>query len=150
MIDIERTASAIAAGAIAFGVLWAVYFLIVPVLTHRDMTRTSTNYTVNRTYKDFVKAFHRFNWSTHGWKGSLFDDENNAKIHASIIMFSGVGMVLNNPIDYYRAKRYVRAYIKRLDQSSITAPWEHNDKLGHLVIPDDGPPVYVKREDLDR
>lgn len=104
---------------IALGVLLTRF--VLPILidwsVHKDMTTSETNEWGRGTYEDFKREFDKRQWTASDmFQGSFFAPGQN-KIHASIYMFDGKGMVFN-PIDYFKVKlRIKQEYRKQMEQS---------------------------------
>lgn len=108
---------------ISIGIL-LIIFWISDWLTHVEMVKTNTECYGKANYKIFLKKFNELDgkWDRKGWNSSLFyipiksnrfyDFDRKSEFHANIIMFDGKGMILN-PIDFIRAKIYVKKYIKK-------------------------------------
>lgn len=81
---------------------------------HKDMVRSSTEFYDKAGYKRFVEEFNKVDWLPNLYfKGSLQSKDSKNKYHASIIMFNGKGMIVNNPVSYFRVVRYVNRYIEK-------------------------------------
>jgi len=102
-------------------VIWASYD------THIIMVKKYTNKYGKANYNIFVQEFNKCKWDTERWKGSLFDYSTDSEIHASIIKFNGIGMIMQNPIEYLKMIYYVYQYnkkIKREEEIEMSHVWK--------------------------
>jgi len=58
----------------------------------------------------FIQEFNKCEWDNSRWKGSLFDYSRDSQIHAGIIKFNGIGMIMQNPIEYLKMLYFVNQY----------------------------------------
>ena len=101
---------------------WVILVLLISILilffrwsggweSHLRQTKTYTTQYGWGSFDKFKEEFDKCNWEWKPtWKYSLFDYDSDSEIHAGIIKFNGDGMLLN-PIDYVRARLYVKKYI---------------------------------------
>lgn len=95
-------------------------FSLVYYTTHIDMTKSRTKIYGYGTYSKFLREFNKYNWQQGDYfESSLFDGKNNCQIHASIIEFDGIGMIMRTPLDYFLAVMFVRRYIKQLGKIKL-------------------------------
>jgi len=92
----------IAAFIVANVIFWVSYSV------HRGMVKMETpDKYANGNFSQFISEFANRSWERKdGWRQSYFGIGNEYytnKIHADIIKFSGVGMILD-PISYFRFK----------------------------------------------
>lgn len=81
--------------------------------THIDQVKQFTKPYGKASYNAFVEEFEKHSWQqSNVFKNSLFDYPNNSEIHASIIKFNGVGMIMKSPIEYWKMWYYMRQYFK--------------------------------------
>jgi len=94
--------------AIVFMLVWMVN---IPWLVHRDMTLSYVNSSKGvekGTFEDFLKEFEKVKkWDRDNlYPESFFDYKNENHIHASLIEFHGVHMLLN-PIDFCKFQKWI-------------------------------------------
>jgi len=77
-------------------------FIWIDYRTHISMVKSSTKEYGKANYNIFFQEFNKCKWDIKRYKGSLFDKSTNSEIHASIIQFNGVGMIMQNPIEYLK------------------------------------------------
>ena len=78
-------------------VLILIFACLIPYSTHFDMTREGQEKYALGTFKDFLAEYKKRNWrQDSSFENSHFSIEGHKDgyIHASIIRFGGVGMVL--------------------------------------------------------
>jgi len=94
------------------GVIMGIAFILFDYGSHISMTKSRKKYG-RASYKIFMEEFCRRNWKQdHIFKTSLFDSETDSQLHAYIIEFDGIGMIMKNPIEYFRMRLFVRSYLK--------------------------------------
>lgn len=98
-------------------------FFIAEWQVHIDMTKRNSDKYGYGNFDLFKREFVKYNWESKRWKDSLFDYNTNSQYHAGIIQFVGIGMIMRNPIDWIKVKRYVAQHIK-----------ETNLKINELYI----------------
>lgn len=82
------------------------------------------------TFNDFKRKFNERKWYyKEPFKYSLFNEDGD-KYHASIIKFDGCGMILN-PIDFWRAERYVKKYVKNKNYAYLYTAAHHDKEIHH-------------------
>lgn len=93
--------------------------MLIDWLSHMTMTKDNCKVYGWGNYEKFVKEFNKYNWNNKGWNSSIplyepsfWDENNNSKLHANIIQFNKIGMLINNPIDLVRVKLFLRKYYK--------------------------------------
>ena len=100
----------------AMCILLCMFIAFVDWTTHKDMVRDNTETYGYAGYKEFVREFHKVEWSyREQWGDSLFSQDtfsHEGYYHASIIKFNDRGMIIKNPIEYLRVRKYVKKYIK--------------------------------------
>lgn len=95
------------------GLFAFIFGVVLPWDVHRTMVKNSTNSYGEAGYDKFLEEFHKVDWVNDStFSESLFSRDHNDKIHASIIMFNGKGMMMKNPVAHFRVERYVKRYIK--------------------------------------
>lgn len=91
-------------------------FLLIEWSVHISMTKEDSKKYGWGNYKKFIREFNKYNWDDKGWNigkphnPSFWDRENKCKLHADIIKFNDIGMVINNPIDLQRVKKHMKQY----------------------------------------
>jgi hypothetical protein len=107
-------------GSLIFGTGVFVVIISIDWFIHIEMVRSQKISYGWSNYRKFKEEFDKCNWSL-GWLNSLYDYNN--QIHANIIRFNGVGMIINNPFSYYLTKRLTRKKIKALKPKYNTHKW---------------------------
>jgi len=87
-------------------VIWASYD------THIAMVKRHTNKYGKANYNIFVQEFNKCKWETESFKGSLFDKSTDSEIHASIIKFNGIGMIMQDFVEYLKMRYCLYRYLK--------------------------------------
>jgi len=112
-------------GTFMFEVIFVVMFVLLFIvgmlffifwLTHLDMVKIRSESYGFGSFKKFKEQFQKYQWKPQErFQTSLFGTNHSCscetKIHASIIKFEGVGMLLY-PWDYFRVVMFVRKFIK--------------------------------------
>jgi hypothetical protein len=91
-------------------------FLVVSTtwLVHISMVKGEDCDYGKGDFKAFKREFDKYNWSNDGFfENSLFDYHNGSKLHASIYKFNHKGMIMNNPIEYFKSVIHIRRYCKK-------------------------------------
>ena len=109
-------------GLIIATIIIGMIFVTTPHPVHKSIVINNCDFWDYGTFDEFVREYEKYEWETYGgYENSLFVKDyysNKAKtrIHANIINFEGKGMVMNNIINYYRMKLFVRReYRKRAE-----------------------------------
>jgi hypothetical protein len=94
-------------------IIWLVIslsmFASVDWLAHISMTKDHSSKRGWGNYKKFKREFEKIEWKPLLlYSKSFANRDNDSEIHANIIKFNGVGMIINNPISLYLCKRYVK------------------------------------------
>jgi hypothetical protein len=72
---------------------------------HRDMTKRWTESWARGAFEDFLYQYKKHNWTRNEkFPKSHFDHLSNSEIHASIIKFDNVGMLL----DYFSFLKFAK------------------------------------------
>jgi hypothetical protein len=109
-------------------------FVVINYLSHRSMTQDKDQW-LKGNYNNFKKKFEsikKWEYKKHD-PDSLFcyDEEKTlyriAYLHAGIIMFDDIGMVLG-PIDFYKAQFLIRKKIKEI-KKEMEKKEEKNTKV---------------------
>lgn len=106
-------------------VLMASIFTIISWQVHKSMTQDSCSSWDFGSYNDFKREFLAIQYGA-GWddcryfKRSYFCRKQDSEIHASIIKFRGVGMVLG-PIANLRAMLLLKKYSRVSDRRHVGA-----------------------------
>lgn len=96
--------------------------LIVGWLTHISMVQGETDIKCYgwATFGKFLEQFHKYNWDNENWRGySLWDRKNYCEIHANIVYFEKIGMIMRTPIDYFMMVFYIRKYFKENNINNV-------------------------------
>lgn len=102
-------------------------FIIVPWSAHKNMTKSFSQKHGKINFKRFVEEFNKnkYNWKYDpNHKTSLFDYNTNSEIHASIIKFNDIGMIMRTPWDYWMTKFYIKKYIKENFDTNQNYNWK--------------------------
>ncbi len=103
----------------------ALSLLHIPVEVHRDMTRQFSKSVARGSYADFVREMRNHNWKTKpSWPTSFFDYSTDSEVHASIVRFDGVGMLLG-AWDWWRVKRWLKK--NTMSAKSEAKSWAERD-----------------------
>lgn len=91
-------------------VLWIIGVWFV----HISQTKDDSSTYGWGNYKKFIREFEKCNWDNEGgeWNYSMWDREKRSRYHAGIIQFNGIGMIINNPVDYVRVVMYTRKFYR--------------------------------------
>lgn len=131
---------------------FSVIMLLVSWLTHIDMTKGDSSKQGWANYKTFKEYFNRYEWEDSDiFKGSYWNRKLDCKYHASIIKFEGVGMLINNPINYLLVNNYVRKYPpkkKIFDFNSDFVSKNNYNKKGYNIDIGDGSKIFVSMEEI--
>ena len=101
-----------------------LFLVFVPYHCHVDMVKSHTHEYGYSDFNHFKKEFDKYNWRTEGLESSLFDSANNCQIHADIIEFNDVGMIMKNQIEYIRVKMFIWNYLRALDKNKPLHEWK--------------------------
>lgn len=112
-------------------VLFVVCLVIITIIAiicwgvHISMVKCETSNWGWGSIKNFKKEFNKYtNWSNEDWGGhSLWDRKSNCKIHADIVLFNGIGMIMRTPIDYLLMHLFLRCKIKELKGGQLHYNW---------------------------
>lgn len=63
------------------------------------------------SFKTFKKHFDSVKWEKTS--GGIWDETLQTRYMHTLLMFNGVGMIINNPISYIRAQLYIRNHMKK-------------------------------------
>jgi len=97
------------------GVIMGSSFILFDYGSHISMVKSRKKYG-RASYKIFMEEFYRCDWKQDTFfKKSLFDRETDSQLHAYIIEFDGIGMIMKNPIEYCKMRLFVRSYLKTLN-----------------------------------
>lgn len=96
---------------ISFLLFIFILYSIVEWLTHISMVKDHTDIYGYANYQKFKREFVKQKWN-YIWRTGLFNSNTNSKIHAGIIQFNGIGMIINNPVSYFLCMMYVKKHIK--------------------------------------
>ena len=111
-----------------FGTLVFIFFMAISILitgsifigvdyrTHISMVKSSTKEYGKTNYNIFLQEFNKCKWDVKRYKGSLFDKSTNSEIHASIIQFNGIGMIMQNQIEYLKMRFHLYQYLKEINK----------------------------------
>lgn len=95
------------------------------------MTRDDSKMQVVGTYQDFVRQFYLQEWPDKNPTGSFFNRKTDSTIHASIIKFNGVGMIMKNMFHFYLVCRFLHKHpIEKLPSNYWRLPPEMNNSKG--------------------
>jgi len=106
-------------------------FIGVDYRTHIDMVKSCTKEYGRANYNIFFQEFNKCKWDVKRYKGSLFDKSINSEIHANIIQFNGVGMIMQNPIEYLKVRFHLYQYLKEINKEEelrVTHMWKEEIK----------------------
>lgn len=83
---------------------------LVHIKMNKDDSQIIKN--IKGNYKKFVEEFNKQNWEYNNYFESFFVYDYNewkqiSKVHASIYMFNNIGMIIYNPIDFLRIKKFL-------------------------------------------
>ena len=95
-------------------VILLILFL-VPWIVHLDMSKGERDCEAigYGNFNTFIKEFNKINWEFDcEFEKSLFLRKEKSKIHATIFKFNNKVMIMRSPVDYHRAERYAKQYIK--------------------------------------
>ena len=107
-------------------IAFLVYCSLIPWSVHRSQTREFSRSVARGDMKTFFREFASRNWERNErFPESCFDYSTDSEIHASIIRFGGVGMLLG-PLSWFR----VYLWIRRQRPQRLTAPIQSWDQ-GH-------------------
>lgn len=82
--------------------------------THKVMIEKSTDYYGKGCWNVFEENFKKRKWlRDRKYPESIFDHSTNSQIHASIIQFDGIGMLLNKR-DYKKFLKFMKEEIKNI------------------------------------
>lgn len=112
----------ILAALMLFGILICLIWITVEWSTHREMTRNHADKLAYGNFQDFMREFGRHTWEprTSHFPDSFFDRQTNSEIHASIVRFNGVGMLLS-PLGWFRVTRFLKA--NKIKHSPVEKKW---------------------------
>lgn len=95
--------------------------VILQISSHERMTKKHSDNYGYGNFKKFQTEFYKKNWEiSKTWNNSFFHHPSNSEIHASIIKFDGIGMVISNPIDYIKVQKMLNRIYKE-EQNKINA-----------------------------
>ena len=100
--------------------------LLLDYSIHVSMTKEHSNKFGKANYNIFIQEFNKYEWDTKSWSGSLFNHPSNSQIHASIIKFNGIGMIMKNPVEYLKMIIYVYKYVKNANDNKTSYVWKEN------------------------
>ena len=116
---------------LVFIMVVGIVILSVDYEVHINQVKNYTKKYGKGNYTVFIQEFNKCKWDSKYFKGSLFDRSSDSELHASIIKFKGVGMIMQNPIEYLKMLYYVRQYkahFNKEEELRITHVWKEEIK----------------------
>jgi hypothetical protein len=93
---------------LGFAAFWSIASLHINYSVYWDMTTDHCNRLARGSYSEFLREFTAREWARdQSFPKSYFGQ--GSRIHAAIIEFDGVGMLLG-PIDAFRVKLFLRRH----------------------------------------
>lgn len=80
-------------------------------VVHIDMVKQHTEMYEYSSFDEFKNQFNKQSWDTLN-SDDLISLNHRSRIYAGIIEFNNIGMIMENPIEYLKAKRFITKYIK--------------------------------------
>ena len=115
---------------VCVAVVFTLYVLIVSIHSHRSMTRRYSDKLAYGTFSDFLREMASHNWERDPrFPTSFFDSKTDSEVHASVVRFDGVGMILS-PLDWLRVCRYLGKNQVRTANAPIAEHWKSVQKEG--------------------
>lgn len=112
-------------------VLVSAVMLIADWNVHKRMVEEYAQERGRASYATFLKEFNKYEWSneiSYGsiWKGSLWAKGSNDEtyIHASIIKFNNIGMIMKTPIDWLQFLLHMRKNSRKINKPKYEFQWE--------------------------
>jgi hypothetical protein len=94
-------------------ILFLSIWMVIEWFVHIEMTKDNSEYYGWANYDRFISEFNKYQWDNEKWYGySLWDRNNDCKIHASIIYFENKGMIMKTPLDWLLVNLHIRKYFK--------------------------------------
>ena len=97
---------------------------------HVSQVKKFTNEYGKANYKTFLAEFNKIDWRLDEYNKSLFYFSNGSitsMICAGLIKFNGIGMIMQNPIEYLKANVFVYKYlsnVKRQGEVKSNYSWK--------------------------
>jgi hypothetical protein len=81
-------------------------------ISHDSMTEEHSNKYGYSNFKKFKEQFIKYEWTIDDiYTESLFNKEKDCELHANIIRFNGVGMIMKTPLDLWLVDSFIKKYI---------------------------------------
>jgi hypothetical protein len=84
--------------------------LTVSWLVHKNCVVNTTVKHGKGSFKQFIREFNKYNWKYDGKEDALFDNDNKCIVFKDVLLFNDTGMIMVNPLEFWKVKRYVKKY----------------------------------------
>jgi len=91
-----------------------LFWIIIEYVLHRNVTKRSFDRYGKANFKRFKEEFEKFDWYYNPKSDKLYgkSGEYESKIYSDTYEFNDKGMLISNPIEFFRVKYFLRRYIR--------------------------------------